>query len=217
MNSTVFTKGPRNRLLFITPSSLSEVQLLQIIEEAIKGGLKIIQLREKELSRREFLRRAEVIRAITQKARVQLLINDSVEIAKAVDAEGVHIGKDDFPIEVARRVLGKKKIIGRTCRSLSEVKEAVAQGASYVSLGPIFHSPTKPNITQVLSPWVLSEVKQVYQGPLVAVGGITLSNLRECFLAGATGVAVCSDIWKSEDIRGRVQEYIRKIKNCLRE
>lgn len=199
-------------LYLITNKGKYSYSNIQIIEEAIKGGIKWIQLRDKKNSLRNIFTQALVIRKITKEEKVIFIINDSIEIALAVEAEGVHLGKKDLPVKVARKLLGKNKIIGYTCKNIDEAYKAQAEGVDYISIGPIFKSTTKPQAGKALGVNFIKEIKKHISLPLVTIGGININNLSSCFENGADSIAVASAITEKRNIKNATYRLIEKIK-----
>lgn len=196
-----------NGLYFITDRKLSRKSVESTVEYAVKGGVKVVQYREKELPTGEMLRVAENLRDMSRGAGVIFLINDRVDIALAVGADGVHLGQDDMPIEVARRLLGKKSIIGVTVHNVREARDAERRGADYLGVSPIFSTDTKPDAGKPTGVNLIQEVKKVVKLPCVAIGGITMENLQQVIDAGADSAAMISAILSQEDI----SEAVRKV------
>ena len=175
--------------------------------DVIAGGADVVQLRDKISSTRGFLKDAGKIRAITRESHTTLIINDRPDIAKAVDADGVHLGQHDLPLKGARAVLGDFKLIGISCRSLEQALEAESQGADYIGLGPMFKTFTKPDLTPIGYDLV-SKLKDCLKIPFVCIGGINITNIEKLFSAGAETVAVAGAIINSKQPRLATQEMV---------
>ncbi|MCY6960022.1 thiamine phosphate synthase [Clostridium brassicae] len=173
----------------------------ECVEQAIEGGVTLIQLREKNISTREFLAIAFQIKEITSKYNVPLLINDRIDIALAVDADGVHLGQSDMPINSARKILGENKIIGISANTLNEALEAESCGANYLGLGPIFYTTSKKDINTPIGLDGLKEITKKIKIPCVAIGGINSSNTKEIMESGVNGISVISAILGEEYIK----------------
>lgn len=184
--------------------------MIYVAKEAIAGGADVIQLRDKDATAKELIKVARPIRQLTHKTKVLFIINDRLKIAKAVDADGVHLGQDDSPIKVARSILGRNKIIGLSTHSLSQAKEAQKSGADYISVGPIFATPTKPEYKAVGLD-LIKKVKRAIKIPFVAIGGIDASNIDEILSAGASHVAVVRAVCGAKDIRRAASFLKRKL------
>jgi thiamine-phosphate pyrophosphorylase len=178
---------------------LGNNSLYEQVEDAIKGGATFIQLREKNLSYEKFLEEAKKIKEITDKYGVPFVINDNVEIAKEIDADGVHVGQSDTEAKRAREILGKDKIIGISAGNLKEAIDAEKNGADYIGIGAIFHTDTKSDATSV----TFEEAKEItgkVNIPVVAIGGINSENILSLKGTGVDGVAVISAIFSHENI-----------------
>lgn len=191
-------------------STLSQVEL---VRSALNGGATVIQLREKKASNDVILEVARELKTLTDEFDIPLIINDRVDTAIAVDADGVHVGDEDMPVIKIRRLLGDKKIIGASCTDLKTALLAEEAGADYIGLGPIYQTDTKKCGVAPLGPAALYEIKKKIRIPIVAIGGINESNLREVLLAGADGVAIISAIAGAPDIN----EAIARIKKLIKE
>ncbi|HBW34322.1 thiamine phosphate synthase [Desulfosporosinus sp. BICA1-9] len=178
---------------------LGERDLAQSIELAIQGGVTLVQLREKSLSTKDFLQLAIEVKAITSRYQIPLIINDRLDIALAVDAEGLHVGQEDLPMLKARELFGPNKIIGVSASTLEEAILAQQQGADYLGVGAVFSTSTKTDAPEV-SLGQLELIKRTVKIPVVAIGGINLTNLKHVMDTGIDGVSVVSAILAVEDI-----------------
>lgn len=176
----------------------SDEEFLTIIEEACRNGVTLVQLREKELSTHDFYQLALKVKEVTARYDIPLIINDRLDICLAVDAEGLHIGDDELPVTVARRLLGPGKILGVSAKTLERSVEAQTEGADYLGVGAIFPTPTKES--DVTSLATIKEITQSVALPVVAIGGIKLDNLSALTDSGITGISVVSEIMKAEDV-----------------
>ena len=194
------------RLYAVTDSSwLNGRSLAEVVREAIEGGATVVQYREKNKGYDDMLKEAREVCAVCREYGVPFIMNDSVEIAMAVDADGVHLGLDDGDLKAARELLGEGKIIGASTHNVSEALSAQAQGADYLGCGAVFGSTTKTDISSI-TPEILAQVTSAVQIPVVAIGGINRDNismLNGCSLAGA---AVVSAIFAQKDIRAAAKE-----------
>lgn len=190
---------------------LGHRSLKEAVEQAILGGATLIQLREKNLSSLEFYNTALEIKEITSKYEIPLIINDRMDIALAIDAEGVHIGQEDIPLLVARKILGEEKLIGVSAQNLEQALKAESEGADYLGVGAIFKTSTKKDAKQEMGLKLLSEIKEKVRIPIVGIGGIDHSNARSVMETGVQGVAVVSCILGKEDIK----EATESLKNRL--
>ena len=185
----------------------TDEEFLNIIEEAIKGGTTIVQLREKNASTKEFYELALMVKEITSRYDVPLLINDRIDVALAVDSEGVHIGQDDMPADIAREIIGDDKILGVSASTVEEAKKAEMDGADYIGSGAVFPTATKDDADSV-SKEELKEIVDSIDIPVVAIGGITVENANTLKGSGIAGFSVVSAIMSAEDPK----EASRKLK-----
>lgn len=189
---------------------LNNRNLKEAVEESILGGVTIVQLREKEISSLDFYNIAKEIKIITDKYNVPLIINDRIDIAQAIDASGVHLGQSDVPCEVARKILGKDKIIGISAHNLEEAIKAQKEGADYIGCGAIFATNTKKDANKVTSD-SLGEIKRKLDIPVVAIGGINENNITKLIGSGIDGVAIVSAILANTNIK----DAAKKLKGIL--
>ena len=188
------------RLYAVTDRSwLNGQTLYEQVEQALKGGVTLVQLREKGLGAEQFLQEARQIQQLCRRFGVPLIINDSIEVALAVDADGVHLGQDDANAAQARQLLGKEKIIGVSAHNVQEALQAVQDGADYLGSGAVFGSGTKTNVS-TLPMQTLREICNAVPIPVVASGGITEQNLQQLSGSGIAGAAVVSAIFAQENI-----------------
>ena len=186
-----------SRLLLhlVTDRSLSQGRpLVEVVAEAVAGGVTCVQLREKDCSTREFLQEALALKELLQPLMVPLIINDRVDIALAVGADGVHLGQSDMPISHARRLLGPNCLIGISAESVDHAVEAEQQGADYIGISPVFSTPTKTDTAPALGLEGIRQIRELVRIPLVGIGGINLTNARQVLASGADGVAMVSAI-----------------------
>ena len=176
----------------------TDEEFLNIIEEAIRGGTTIVQLREKTASTKDFYQLALKVKEITRKYDVPLLINDRIDIAIAIDSEGVHIGQDDMPADIAREIIGDDKILGVSASTVEEAKKAQMDGADYIGSGAVFPTSTKDDADSVSKPQ-LKEIVDSIDIPVVAIGGITLENANTLKDTGIAGFSVVSAIMSAKD------------------
>jgi thiamine-phosphate pyrophosphorylase len=191
---------------------LAGKDLLTTVEAAIQGGVTVVQLREKNCSSRDFYQLAQQLQALTRRYQIPLIINDRLDIALAIDADGLHIGQSDLPLAVARRLLGPAKIIGVSASDLITAKQEAAMGADYLGVGAIFPTDTKSDADQV-SLATLTAIKQAVKIPVVAIGGIHAGNLASLNSTGIDGVAVVSAIIAQADPEAaavRLRQLLRK-------
>lgn len=187
------------RLYVITSSNLAKKPMLETLHEVIQGGADTVQLREKTMSDREFLSLAREFKKITSQSKTLFIINDRIEIAKEVDADGLHIGQTDINACTARKVIGYNKILGVSTHTITQARAAQQAGADYISVGPIFYTATKDYEPPVGLDY-LKQVRREITIPFVAIGAINLGNLNEVLKAGKPCVAICSAIISSDNI-----------------
>lgn len=197
------------RLYCFSPGKLTtNKDPLSIVEAQIKGGADVIQLREKGKSKKEILELGFKIKEITQKYNTLFIVNDDMDIALILDADGLHLGQDDIPIEYVRPFM-KDKLIGISTHSIEQAKEAVRKGADYIGFGPIFETKTKEKKEKVIGLSYLPTLKNTCPVPYVAIGGIGLNNLLSVIKAGCNRVAIISDIIYAANIEQRCREIKR--------
>lgn len=173
---------------------------LEVAEAALIGGATVIQLRDKDASTRTLIEEGLALRELTRAYNALLIVNDRVDVALAVDADGAHVGQDDMPGELARKLLGPDRILGISAGNMDEAMAAVAAGADYLGVGPIYVTRGKADAGQPTGTALLREIVGRYSTPLVAIGGITVANAKEIIQAGAAGIAVITAAVNAEDI-----------------
>ncbi len=194
---------------------LGERTLWDSVEEAIRGGVTLIQLREKEISSREYLELARGVKGVTDRHGIPLIINDRIDIALAIDADGVHLGPEDLPVPIARKLLGIGKIIGASAASVDEALLLQAQGADYLGVGAVFPTATKQG-TEKVGLEDLRRIKAAVRVPVVAIGGINAGNAGPVMETGVDGVAVVSAIMDQADIREAARRLLPLLKGTMR-
>lgn len=200
-------------LYFITDSTgFTEEEFLRRTEAALQGGVTFLQIREKDRSTREYIALAEKIHALTRKYNVPLIIDDRVDVALAMGAEGVHVGQSDMPVATARRLLGEGKIIGATAKTVPQAMEAYEQGADYLGVGAIYPTTTKVK-TVLTSTDTLRDICNAVPIPANAIGGLNKDNIDVLAGIPIAGICVVSAIMKAgdpkvaaEDLKARAQE-----------
>lgn len=206
-------------MYFITDSTnLTEAEFLRRVHDACRGGVTLLQLREKERTTREYLSLAGQVHEITQKYDIPLIIDDRVDIALAVHAEGVHVGQSDLPVSIARKLMGSDKIIGATAKTVPQAVEAYGQGADYLGVGAIYPTTTKVK-TVLTSVDTLKEIVRAVPIPVNAIGGLNKGNIHILKSSGIAGVCVVSAIMKADDPCSAASElkeafHELQIKNC---
>lgn len=196
-------------IYLITDSAISRLSHVQALQQAIKAGVEMIQLREKNLSKKDLFNTALTIRKMTQKHNVFFIVNDYIDIALAVDADGVHLGQEDMPVDEARKIMGTNKLIGISTHSVRQALEAQNSGADYIGFGPIFYTATK-DAGQPKGIASIRKIKKHIKIPLVAIGGITWENAYKVLRAGADAVAVASGILDG-NIKDNFNRFIRAV------
>ncbi len=173
--------------------------MLEVVRAAIEGGATVVQLREKEGTTREMIELGRVLHAITEPAGVPLVVNDRLDVALAIEAEGVHVGVDDMPVPLARRLLGPRCLVGYSPNSVEAALRGQREGADYLGVGDVFGTPTKPDAGKPIGLEGLAAIVGAVSIPVVAIGGITLENAAAAARAGAAGVAVISAVMGASD------------------
>ena len=187
---------------------------LEKVETACRSGVTIIQLREKNLTTNQYYQLAKQVKEITDAYQVPLIIDDRLDVCLAVDAAGLHIGDDELPVSVARKVLGPEKILGVTAKTVKRALEAETSGADYLGTGAIFPTTTKENAPITL----ISTLKTICQRvaiPVVAIGGLTSENIDQLIGTGIAGVAVVRDLMQAEDIEAKTQAFLTKLDDII--
>ncbi len=173
----------------------------------LAGGCRFFQIREKNLEDRALYSELEQIAALCRERQARFVVNDRPDLALASAASGVHLGQNDLPVSVARRLLGEKAIVGLSTHNQQQFLEALEEDVNYLALGPIFESPTKPGAPPPVGSEMLAQLTALTQLPVVAIGGITLENVIQVWEAGATSAAVISDIANAQDPVARISQY----------
>lgn len=198
----------------ITDSKLlpTDELLLNKVEVVLKGGAHLIQYRDKSTDKQKRIRQASALRDLCTTYHVPLIINDDIELATSINADGVHLGQQDMPLTTARKILGENKIIGATCHdSIILAKEAEHNGANYVAFGACFSSPTKPDAC-TLSHTILKKAKLQLNIPIVAIGGISSENASQIIATGVDMIAVVSDLFDRDDVYKHTQQLANLFK-----
>ena len=197
-------------LYFITDSTgFSEEEFLHRVEQALKGGATLLQLREKDKTTREYISLAEKVHEITKKYNVPLIIDDRIDVAMAIDAEGVHLGQSDMPVDTARRILGEDKIIGATAKTVPQALEAYRNGADNLGVGAIYPTTTKVK-TVLTSVDTLKSIVKAVPIPVNAIGGLNKDNMSVLKDTGISGVCVVSAIMKADNPQKASEEIKEK-------
>jgi thiamine-phosphate pyrophosphorylase len=181
----------------------------EALDELLRAGIKILQLRAKAMPARDFLDLARAVRALTRAHGCRFIVNDRADVALACHADGVHLGQDDLPLHAARRLL-PTKIIGISTHDRSQAKQAEEGGADYIGFGPIYGTATKETGYSARGPAMLRELRGIVAIPIVAIGGINEGNVSEVWAAGADSAAIISDILGAEHITTKVQRILAR-------
>jgi thiamine-phosphate pyrophosphorylase len=200
-------------LYLVTDRSLTQGRdLLWVLQQALDGGVKAIQLREKDLGGRELFFLAEAARKLTRRYHARLLINDRIDIALAVDADGVHLSTASIPIESARALLGRQRLLGASTHSLEEAEEAERNGADFVVFGPIYFTPSKAPYGSPQGSAALKKVVDKISLPIYAIGGIKPENIADTCRAGVCGVALISAVMSAADPKNATKKILSFLK-----
>ncbi len=204
-------------LYLVTDADLSGGRsTLEVVEAAIRGGVTVVQYREKNASTRRMFEEALELRALCRRHSVPFIVNDRVDVALAVNADGVHVGQEDLPAALARRLVGPGRLVGVSVDNIDQARQAQADGADYVGASPIFATPTKPDASPPMGIEGLRELARLCQLPVVAIGGINRTNAAEVLQAGAVGIAVVSAIVSARDVEHAARE-LKRITGAERE
>ncbi|WP_342305717.1 thiamine phosphate synthase [Methanolobus sp. ZRKC5] len=195
----------------VTDSGMSIKGTLSDVENAVGAGCRIVQYREKAISTKDMILEATQIKTLCG-TEVIFLVNDRVDVALAVDADGVHIGQDDMHISTARALLGPDKIIGLSVHNVEEAMEAEQNGADYVGLGPIFNTTTKNDAGDGIGPESIRAVKDAIKIPVVAIGGINKQNSESVITGGADSLVAISAVVCSDDVKRETKEFINLVR-----
>ncbi|MGM0508102.1 MAG: thiamine phosphate synthase [Fusobacteriota bacterium] len=204
-------KIPKGLYGITSGNSSNEKTNIEVVEDMIKGGIKIIQYRSKNSSFKKKYEECKEIRKLTKKAGVTFIINDHIDLVLITDADGVHLGQDDIPVREARNILGDDKIIGLSTHSEKQAKKALELNVNYIGVGPIFKTPTKENYDPVGFEY-LDYVQNNINIPYVAIGGINISNLKDVISKGAKRIAMVREISDAKDISQKIKEAEKIIK-----
>ncbi len=197
-----------NLYLITDRKQVHGASLAAVIEEALKGGIKAVQLREKDLSGRDLYETAMEIRGLTSRYGAKLLINDRADIALAVDADGVHLGGGSVPVGVARRILGGQKLIGVSCHDRASALAAEKDGADFITFGPVYYTPSKASYGAPVGIAALKETAGILRIPVFALGGVKKENAHEVMASGARGIALISAVIAAQDPCGEAEELL---------
>ena len=203
------------RLYLVTNRYQDSVEsFLEKVETACRSGVTIVQLREKNITTNQYYQLAKQVKEITDTYQVPLIIDDRLDVCLAVDAAGLHIGDDELPVSVARKVLGPEKILGVTAKTVKRALEAEEGGADYLGTGAIFPTTTKENAPITLIS-TLKTICQTVAIPVAAIGGLTSENIDQLIGTGIAGVAVVRDLMQAEDIEAKTQAFLTKLDDII--
>ena len=197
------------KLYLITDRHVTKVPFLEAVRQALEGGVRAVQLREKDRSIREILSLAQELRALTRRFNAKLFINDRVDVAIAVDADGVHLGTQSMPVDAVRNLAGQKMLIGVSTHSLEEAKAAETGGADFITFGPVSETPSKKVFGPPVGIEAMQAVKKHVNIPVYALGGINAGTISRVLEAGADGVAMISAVLGAADVRSAAVEMVR--------
>jgi thiamine-phosphate pyrophosphorylase len=184
----------------------------EVVIQAIEGGAEMIQYRDKDSGDRDFLATALELQNICKQHEIPFIINDRVDIAAYIKADGIHLGQDDLPLKVARKILGSSRIIGISTNHIDQAKEAEKQGADYVGIGPIFDTLTK-KIEKPIGLEIIKQAKKYLKIPFFPIGGIDMENLDQVIEAGSKRIAVGSAVICTNDVEIAVRDFVEKIQS----
>lgn len=199
-------------LYLITDRKQTKLPLPDAIRLALQGGVRAIQVREKDLPVRELLALARELRLTTKEFGAKLFINDRVDVAVAVDADGVHLGHESMPADAARKIVGRSMLIGASTHNLDEAKQAETDGADFVTFGPIFSTPSKMQYGAPAGVEALQAVKYSVRIPVFGLGGIRINTVSQVLRAGADGIAMISSVLAAPDIKQAAADVVSQIR-----
>lgn len=200
-----------NLYLITDRTQAGGVRLIDIVEDALRGGVRGVQLREKDLSSRELYELAYDLRKLTTRYGAKLIINDRVDIALAVDADGVHLAMTSMPIHRVRKLIGSSRLIGLSCHNQVNALMAQENGADFITFGPVYYTPSKANYGKPVGIEKLAAVTELLEIPVFALGGIKQENIPEVIAAGAAGIALVSAIIASDDPRSEAAAMLAQL------
>ncbi|MDQ3459377.1 MAG: thiamine phosphate synthase [Deinococcota bacterium] len=190
--------------------------ILDIVRAALRGGVTAVQLRDKEATTRETLELGRALRELTRETGVSFIVNDRVDLVLALDADGVHVGQDDMPAEIARKLIGPERVLGVSAASVAEARQAERDGADYLGVGDVFGTLSKPDAGRPIGLEGLAKVARSAAVPVVGIGGITLENAVSVLGAGAAGVAVIAAVVATPDPKGAARRLRERVDQSQR-
>ncbi len=186
----------------------------EVVACAIRGGATIVQLREKDCCTRDMIEMARRLVAVCRSHKVPLIVNDRIDVALAADADGVHVGQDDMPVPLARKLIGPDRILGVTAHTVQEALKAIEEGADYIGASPIFATATKADAGEPIGLEGLREICRACRVPVVGISGINGSNAQRVIRAGAAGVAVVSAVVSADNIERAARDLANLVSGC---
>jgi thiamine-phosphate pyrophosphorylase len=198
------------KLYLITDRKQTRLPLPEAVRLALEGGVKAIQLREKDLPVRDLLQLARELRSVTREFGAKLFINDRVDVALAVEADGVHLGHQSLPPEPVKRLARSRLVVGVSTHTIEEAKAAEAGGADFITFGPVFFTPSKASFGATVGLDCLKSAKKLVKVPIFGLGGIKSGNIRQVLSFGADGVSMISAVFSAEDIRKAAESVLRE-------
>jgi thiamine-phosphate pyrophosphorylase len=199
------------KLYLITDRKQTRMPLPDAVRLALKGGVRAIQLRERDLPVRELLAIAQELRKLTRGFGAKLFINDRVDVAVEVEADGVHLGHESIPPEAVRKIVGKKMLIGVSTHNLKEALEAGKNGADFITYGPVYLTPSKAGLGVPVGPETIENIVNSVSIPVFGLGGVKSGNIEQVLRFGAYGISMISEIFASDDIAGKSREIMSKV------
>jgi thiamine-phosphate pyrophosphorylase len=203
------------RIYLITDRKQAKIPLPEAIRLALKGGVRAIQLREKDLPIRDLLALAQELRAITREFGARLFINDRVDVAVAVEADGIHLGHESMPVGAVRKIVGDNMLIGVSCHSIEDAWEADTHGADFITFGPMFPTPSKIQYGKPVGLDALSKAARKVHAPVFGLGGVGQANVLRVMLSGAFGISLISGIFATDDIQQAALEMNDLVSRAL--
>ncbi|MDH4218090.1 MAG: thiamine phosphate synthase [Candidatus Aminicenantes bacterium] len=186
--------------------------LISIIREAVDAGVTLVQLRGKNLEIRAFLNLAVQASEFLKSRNIPLIINDRIDVALACEADGVHLGQEDLPLPIARKIMRKERLIGISVNTIKEAEESEAEGADYIGVGPIFYTSSKEDLRSILGFEGLKAIRNKVKIPILAIGGINAENAGDVIVSGADGIAVISAIMDAKNITEATRNLLEAIR-----
>ena len=200
-------------LYVITDAGLSRGRShAEVLREAIAGGASVVQLRDKGLTTRELVSEGQKLRSLTREMGALLIVNDRIDVALAVEADGVHVGPDDMPVALARELVGPHRILGASAGTVAEARAAQAEGADYLGVGSVYPTRTKADAGEPIGPNGLAHIVASVSIPVVGIGGINETDVAEVITAGAEGVAIISAVVAADDVRAATRRLVERIR-----